>query len=253
MSRAILSTIRYALFVNPFSTAFTRGLPHGILVAVHLPEPSDEIPESILHRLHADERTYVMELAGKRRNEWVGGRIAARVAARSIGVELPALLSDNFGAPRAPRSLTVSISHKDRLAVALVARRAHGTVGVDFEQIGRDRRDIAPKVLTAAEHDEIKLLRADRQWTAILLRFAIKEAIYKALAPRLRRFIGFNEAEISDLANGSATVRLNLEGGGNPDEIEVNYDWIADGVIATARVRWDPSSVPIKTPEVRPT
>lgn len=252
MSRAILITIRYALDVNPFSTAFTRGLPHGILAAVHLPKPSDDIPDSILHRLHADERNHVMELAGKRRNEWIGGRIAARVAARSIGVELPALLADNFGAPRAPKSLTVSIAHKDHLAVALVARRAHGSVGVDIEKIGRDRRDIAPKVLTPAEHSEIMLLKEERQWTAILLRFAIKEAIYKALAPRMKRFIGFNEAEISNLANGSATVRLNLEGELSPDEIEVNYDWIADGVIATARVRWGPPPGPIKTPEVRP-
>lgn len=252
MSRAILGTIRYAVSVNPFSTAFTRGLPHGILAAVHLPNPSDEIPESILHRLHADERSHVMELAGKRRNEWIGGRIAAKVAARAIGVDLPALLSDNYGAPRAPRSLTVSIAHKESLAVALVARGAHGTVGVDFEQIGRDRRDIAPKVLTPAEHEEILGLREDRQWTAILLRFAIKEAIYKALAPRMRRFIAFNEAEISDLANGSATVTLSLEGGHSPDQLEVNYDWIADGVIATARVRWEPPSGPIKTLEVRP-
>ena len=248
----MLSTIRYAVCVNPFSTAFTRGLPHGILAAVHLPNSSDEIPESILHRLHADERSHAMELSGKRRNEWIGGRIAAKVAARSIGVELPALLSDNFGAPQAPRALSVSIAHKDRLAVALVARRTHGIVGVDFEQIGRDRRDIAPKVLTPAEHEEILKLREDRQWTAILLRFAIKEAIYKALAPRMKRFIAFNEAEISDLANGSATVRLRLDGETTPDDIEVNYDWIADGVIATARVRWDPPSGPIKAPQVRP-
>ena len=237
--QAGFSTIRYVEGVNAFSTAFTRGLPHGIAVAVHLPTSSDEIPEAVLHRLHADERMYAQELNGKRRNEWVGGRLAARSAARALGVELPALLADNFGAPKAPKSISISIAHKEGLAVALIARRANGIIGLDFETLGRDRRQIAEKVLVPAEQAEVSALPDERQWTAILLRFAIKEAIYKALAPRLRRYISFDEAEVSDLSNGSASVKLNLKGDMCPTHIEARYDWMPEGLVTSVRVRWE--------------
>ena len=214
-------------------------MPHGIAAAVHLPKPSDEIADSILHRLHADEREHAAQLKGRRRIEWIGGRLAARVAARQMGVDIPALLPDPYGAPRAPKHLTVSIAHKEGLAFALIARKAHGAVGIDFEVTGRDRSAIGPKVLNAFEQAEVDSLAPNRQWTAILLRFAIKEALYKALAPRMKRYIGFQEVQISELANGSAQVKLELREGDPPSHAEVKYEWIPAGLVTTARVRWD--------------
>lgn len=214
-------------------------MPHGIVAAVHLPKPSDAIPDSILHRLHAEEREHAAELKERRRIEWIGGRLAARVAARQLGVELPALLPDSYGAPQAPKHLTVSIAHKEGLAFALIARKAHGAVGIDFEVLGRDRSAIAPKILNEFEQAEVNALATHRQWTAILLRFAIKEALYKALAPRMRRYIAFDEVQVSELANGSACVALSLREGDPPSHAEVKYEWISAGLVTTARVRWD--------------
>ena len=108
-----------------------------------------------------------------------------------------------------------------------------------MEHLGRDRREIASKVLNELEASEVAALREDRQWTSILLRFAIKEAIYKGIAPRLRRYVGFEEAQITRLANGSACVELTLKDGNEPTHIEARYDWIPDGLLATARVRWE--------------
>ena len=123
--------------------------------------------------------------------------------------------------------------------MALVARKVHGLVGIDFEVIGRDRSDIAAKVLNPFELAEVNGLTAERRWTAVLLRFSIKEALYKALAPRLKRYIGFDEAQLSKLANGSAQVDLNLKEGDAPSHAEVKYEWMTDGLVATARVRWE--------------
>lgn len=239
MAQAVLSIIRYCIGVQAFSTAFTRGLPHGVIAAVHLPETSDDIAPAILQRLHADERMHADGLTGKRRVEWIGGRLAARAAAKTIGTDLGPLLSDSFGAPTAPPALTISIAHKEGLAIALVARRKHGVVGVDLEFLGRDRREIAPKILVEAEQHEIAALDEHRQWTAILIRFAIKEAIYKALAPRLQRYIGFDEACISDVANGGATIHLQLKPGDSPTHIEARYNWMPEGLVTTVRARWD--------------
>jgi len=171
--------------------------------------------------------------------EWVGGRLAARLAASALSCDLTALLTDDFGAPTAPKSLSVSISHKNGLAIALVAKRSNGAVGVDLEVPGRDRAHIASKVLLPSEEADIEGLGEDRRWNAVLLRFALKEAVYKALAPRARRYIGFEEAEISQVSNGQAEIRLLLKSGPKPKEIDARYDWMPEGLVTSVRVRWD--------------
>jgi len=225
--------------VNAFSTAFTRGLPHGILAAIHLPPTTDELPTNILHRLHSDEREFVETLSDRRRIEWVGGRLAARVAASALGTDLGALLSDERGAPKAPKGLSVSISHKSNLALALVARKKNGALGLDFEHTDRDRAHIAPKILRPDELIAVDALHEDRRWNGVLLRFAMKEAIYKALAPRHRRYIGFDEAEVSNFKDGEAKIQLFLTSGPSPTSIEGRYDWMPEGLVTSVRVHWD--------------
>ncbi len=237
--RAKPGIIRYASCVNAFSTAFTRGLPHGILAAIHLPPNSDEIPSDILHRLHKDERAFAETLSEKRRVEWVGGRLAARTAASALGADIGALLPDGYGAPKAPKNLSISIAHKASLALALVARKKNGVLGLDFESLERDRSHIATKILRPAELDDVDGLREDRRWNGVLLRFSMKEAIYKALAPRHRRYIGFDEAEVSHFKDGQARIRLFLSEGPSPRSIEGRYDWMPEGLVTSVRVRWE--------------
>jgi 4'-phosphopantetheinyl transferase EntD len=70
------------------------------------------------------------------------------------------------------------------------------------------------------------------------MRFAIKEAIYKALAPKLRRYIGFEEAIVEPCTDGSAEVQLLLKEGGQMPDLVAEYTWVPQGLIATARARW---------------
>ena len=237
--RAELGIIRYASQVIDFSTAFTRGLPHGILAAIHLPSTADDLPTNILHRLHADERVFAETLSSRSRIEWVGGRLAARVAASALGTDLSALLTDEHGAPKAPKGLSVSISHKSDLALALVARKKNGSIGVDFEHLDRDRAHIAPKILRPMELEAVDALHEERRWNGVLLRFAMKEAIYKALAPRHRRYIAFEEAEVSEFKDGEARIKLFLTQGPSPRSIEGRYDWMPEGLVTSVRARWD--------------
>ncbi len=225
--------------MNAFSTAFTRGLPHGVIAAVHLPDPTDDIPNAVIHRLHPEERTVAASLDGHRRVQWIGGRLAARTAARSLGKELGPVLTSARGEPTSPKSLTLSISHKNSLAVAIVGKKSHGAVGMDFEVLGRDRRHIAEKVLCPIELEQVHTLPDKHQWGAILVRFALKEAIYKSLAPRLQRYIAFNEAIIRDFENGHANLELQLKTNDGPANIEGLYEWMPEGLVATVRSRWD--------------
>jgi 4'-phosphopantetheinyl transferase EntD len=179
----------------PFSVAWVRQVPFGVLAAVHLPGDAGAIADNVLGRLASEERAVAQTLRGFRQHAWVGGRLAWHQAARAFGLaEPPALLSGSGGEPLAPSHLSVSISHKRHLAVALVADLSHGTVGLDLEETSRDHSSIAERVLRPEELSAIGALPQGAQGTEILARFALKEATYKAIYPHLRRYVGFDEA-----------------------------------------------------------
>ncbi len=214
-------------------------MPHGLLAAVNLPPSLDVLPEPVLRRLHPAEREQALQMRGSRQIQWVGGRLAAKVAVNALGVDMGALLSGPRGEPKASKALSISISHKQHLALALVAKKRHGIVGMDFETIGKDRRHIANKILLPQELSAVEALPDHRQWTAMLLRFSLKEAIYKAIAPRLQRYIGFDEAFVEIGRDGETNIDLRLENDQTPVHIEGRYEWLHEGLVSTVRVRWD--------------
>ena len=97
---------------------------------------------------------------------------------------------------------------------------------------------IADKVLRPEERELIARLEEDRQWTATVVRFSMKEAIYKALAPRLQRYIGFEEASISLRTDGTSAVTLHLQDGPEPEWIEGRFAWLDGAVLSSVRVKW---------------
>jgi phosphopantetheine--protein transferase-like protein len=235
--------------VKPYTPVFFRGMRHGLLGAVALPTEPEPVPSDVLDRLHPEERKIASELAGFRQVQWVGGRLAAREAASRLGLGMGALKTDNFGAPKAPRNIAVSLAHKKHLAVALVARSKHGALGVDFELTAPPRIAIAEKVLRPAEMAQVNALTPDRRWISVLIRFSIKEAIYKAIAPRLRRYISFDEAEVTPHLDGTAHVELHLKSPVAPAQLEAEYVWIDDGLVSTVRVRWPEASAESALPD----
>jgi 4'-phosphopantetheinyl transferase EntD len=90
-------------------------------------------------------------------------------------------------------------------------------IGIDLERIDDTRGDrIQRKVLTKNEQSELGGL-VDSCGISIgeevTLRFSLKESVYKAMHPILCEYVGFQEAEITPLPNGSAKVTLNLQSG----------------------------------------
>jgi 4'-phosphopantetheinyl transferase EntD len=47
----------------------------------------------------------------------------------------------------------------------------------------------------------------------VLLRFSLKEAAYKAIHPIICQYVGFQEAEIKPLGDGSAEISLDFHSG----------------------------------------
>ena len=209
--------------------------PHGQVVAVAVPA-DDEAADD----LEPDEREALAALAAARRPEWLAGRRALRAALVDVAGDdaaAAALGIDDRGAPVLPARLVGSISHKRALAVALAAADDGGRVGVDVEALAPRRHDLSPRVLTARERDALAATGAARE-RAVLRAFALKEAIYKAIDPFLRRHVGFLEVEVwpdrpaVDDQRGLAAVS------GDPSwglAIDAAWRVVGDHVVCTAR------------------
>jgi 4'-phosphopantetheinyl transferase EntD len=59
----------------------------------------------------------------------------------------------------------------------------------------------------------------------VLLRFSIKESIYKAMHPLICQYVGFQEAEVQPQADGSVLVRLALNSGAQERFGTVTAHW----------------------------
>jgi 4'-phosphopantetheinyl transferase EntD len=174
-----------------------------------------------LPALHADERAHVATLAPVRQREFMLGRSAMRAA---LGLDVP-ILPDDRGAPLLPTGWVGSISHKGDLAGALVAHDEGARVGLDLELAAPSRLPIERRILTARERDSIT-------GAHITLAFSIKEAIYKAIDPYVRRYVGFTEVDLVLGERGICTVTTAL-----PFRIEAWWCEHAGHWVAAVRAR----------------
>ena len=223
--------------MSAWSLGFHHANAHGVLAAFHLVDGPEPVPADVLARLPIEEQAFAATLRGYRQGQFVAGRFALRAACEQLGLNAPPLLPDDRGAPRLPAGWTGSISHKGDLAVGMVARAGQGRIGIDLEDYGPPRPSIARRILTPAELALVEALPDERRWFAILIRFSVKEAIYKALDPYVRRYVGFDEAEVDLDPDGRATVRLTLARGEGPFLAEARYEWLRGRLLASARIR----------------
>jgi 4'-phosphopantetheinyl transferase EntD len=168
--------------------------PHGRVAVVDATGLDDS-------SLDPGERALADAASPHRRRELVAGRAAIRALLPDAG----AIRRDDRGAPVLPAGWVGSISHKQTHAAAIVAPDTGARIGVDLERAAPPRVDIAYRVLTQRELAGLSLA-GDALGRAVTLRFAIKEAIYKAVDPFVRRYVGFHEVELAVADDGSCAV-----------------------------------------------
>lgn len=222
--------------MSDFVISARWATPHAVWAACELPDTPDPVPTAVLKRLHPVEAEHARTLRKYRQIQFVGGRLALRAAATHLGHPLEPVLSDNRGAPAVNSTWTASISHKRTLAVSAIALREGGTLGIDLEDYDPARPTITGKILTPAETEAIAELPDRRAWIATLLRFSIKESIYKALDPFLRRYIDFHEAEVWPNLDGTAQVTLKLRGEQTVFSVDARYDWFRGRIYSSVRI-----------------
>ena len=156
--------------------------------------------------LHPVEHAYAARFGPVRRDTWAAGRTALRVALSASGLRVAGpVLPNGRGAPNLGPGLCGSISHK-RWLVAAAVRYNGGTVGIDVETLETPRWRIARRVLTPQELDAVWSLPEGERWQAIVLRFSLKEAVYKAADPWIEEQLGFKDVSVQPLSNGDVAV-----------------------------------------------
>lgn len=73
----------------------------------------------------------------------------------------------------------------------------------------------------------------------VLLRFSLKESLYKAMHPLICQYVGFQEVEIEPNADGSALVSFHLKSGAHERFGVVNSHWrrVSDYFLSSTSVR----------------
>ncbi len=238
---------------------FDLALAHGRAVGLAIPEGHGDALAALAARLHPDERALSAPWSPARQRTWLAGRAALRLALARHGVDLaavPAVLPDDRGAPVLPPGVLASLSHKEHVAVALIdvaganpaPLAARTYLGVDVELDPRPdeddeddararpgRVDISRRVLSPAELPELDGLSLADRAREVLLRFSAKEALYKALDPFVRRYVGFHEVAVRPEPGGACRVTLHLPDGAG---LQAEVRWLRRGglVLTTARV-----------------
>ena len=207
-----------------------------MLAAFHIPDSPEPVPDDVLNRLHPVEAALARELKGYRQGQFAGGRLALRRACEQLGEQPPAIVRTSRGAPYVGERLVGSVSHKRTLAVGMAARPGNGTLGVDLEDYGPPRLGIAGHVLRPAEVAVLEELPEPRRWIALLIRFSVKEAIYKALDPWVNRYVAYHEAEVTPDLEGRCSVQLFLAGNEGPFDVDARYTWLHGRLVSSVRI-----------------
>jgi 4'-phosphopantetheinyl transferase EntD len=232
-------------FDGAFELAFDLALEHGRAVGVVIPDAPEAV-DALAATLPGPERARAFELPMARRRTYTGGRVAMHAALGRLGVRVDTVASDERGAPVLPPGVAGSITHKERLAAALVAFEASARLGVDLEMDAPRRQDIASRVLRDSEREELAGLGELERGREVLLRFSAKEAVYKALDPYVRRYVDFKEVAVSPRPDGTAAVAMHLrsrgdrlDGGDRADRDEAGPEGEGPFAVAVGWRRFD--------------
>jgi enterobactin synthetase component D len=199
---------------------------HGVLAIVH-----DVVA---LAGLHPDEIARAHDFTEIRRASFIGGRSALALALAHLGLtDRPSIGTDARGAPVLPAGYVGSVSHKGARAVALAAHDDGFDLGVDIELVRAPRKGVAEMILTPTE------LARSPDPMQVLAAFSLKESIYKAIAPTLKRYVAFREAEVMlpslTTSFAHAEVTLTLANGEPAPNVEATVALHGEYVITTAR------------------
>ncbi|PHM49680.1 putative non-ribosomal peptide synthetase [Xenorhabdus miraniensis] len=148
----------------------------------------------------------------KRRAEYLAARYCTRQVLNNLGYPDFQVTNAQDRSPIWPDNICGSISHSTNCAIAFAAHcNQYRIIGVDIEQ--EIKSDIVESVSSSIiNNNEVTLLKecALPFEQAFTLAFSIKESLFKALHPHVKRFFDFHAAEITSINCNDRSVSIQL-------------------------------------------
>jgi enterobactin synthetase component D / holo-[acyl-carrier protein] synthase len=208
-------------------------LPAGIQSAEVFDGESDD------GELFPEEAVLVAGAAAKRRREFTGVRVCARLALARAGVRPAPIMPGPSGSPLWPAGIVGSMTHCDGYRAAAVGRAdTFAAIGIDAEPHEVLPGGVLRRVASDSERTALAGLAAmapEFCWDRLL--FSAKESVYKAWFPATGRQLGFSDAEVELDVSDRFAAHLLVPGpmvGGQPVG---TYDgsWaVGRGLVVTA-------------------
>ncbi|WP_332847614.1 4'-phosphopantetheinyl transferase family protein [Pseudomonas lactucae] len=154
----------------------------------------------------------IQRSVAKRQAEFLAGRVCARAALQQLDHLdcIPAIGEDR--APVWPLHISGSITHSTGHAAAIVGHKAQWRgLGMDLENVLTLERAerLAGEILTADELLRMACVPREQIARLVTLTFSVKESLFKALYPIVRKRFYFEHAEVLEWSD-TGHVRLRL-------------------------------------------
>lgn len=152
------------------------------------------LPVALAHadQLYEVESKAVARAVDRRRAQFASGRVAARSALASLGMEASEIKVGPQREPLWPEGVVGAISHTNEWAVAWLGRATSvAGLGVDIETAQRLPEQTWPMIFCQQEIQG--MTPVDQAGMLATAGFSVKESIYKAVFPIVRRFVDFKE------------------------------------------------------------
>jgi len=219
--------------MRPTADDVRRGLPRAVGVGIRQLSEAEAHPPTPWYPFEAEA---LGALATERRRAFFGlGRTAARDALLELGILHAAIGRGPAGEPLWPPGIAGAISHTRDLAVAVVGRQTdYAGLGVDVEELVRGPSPRAARLV--CRPTEMEWVNVEAGTERLTMLFSAKEAVFKALFPIERVWLGFADAELTwraDRGRFSARV-LKSVGAGYPAGLVLDVNClVADGLVLT--------------------
>lgn len=209
-----------------------------------LPAPvvtAEAFQDAPLSQMFPEEWELVAKAVPQRQKEFGTVRGCARNALAELGFAPAPLLPGPHREPQWPAGIVGAMTHCTGYRAAAVARSAEvRTIGLDAEpHLPVNDPGVVDLVTRPAERAQLTRLAAVQPevcWDRLI--FSAKESVYKAWYPLTRRWLDFQEAELTfDPTNATFTARLLVPGPvlDGREVTEFHGRWlIGSGLVVTA-------------------
>ncbi|AMB87108.1 4'-phosphopantetheinyl transferase [Pseudomonas agarici] len=187
-----------------------EAVPHSVLLATHF-NPS-QLAVDDFQRSRIEVPASIQRSVAKRQAEFLAGRLCARTALLQLdGTDCVPPIGEDRG-PVWPSHVCGSITHSNGRAAAIVADKRHWRgLGMDLENLLSHERAgrLAGEILVPDELQRLAAGPTEQIALLVTLTFSVKESLFKALYPLVRKRFYFEHAEVQEW-DEQGHVRLRL-------------------------------------------